>query len=172
MDQALEVVVEMTEGILAGIREDLADVAPEEADWRPLPEANSIGLIVRHLAIEAQWHRACLERGEPMPHELTDEIQHQIDSVPLDFAQNRAMFEQALESFLARLRDTTLAGLAERSREAYGERLRSPHVLGFHQALHVCMHWGQIRTIRNLYEKTRGRPARYFPENPTYPRAG
>ena len=31
------------------------------------------------------------------------------------------------------------------------------------------MHCGQIQTIRNLYRKTRGEPARFFPENPTYP---
>jgi len=34
---------------------------------------------------------------------------------------------------------------------------------------HMATHLGQIRTIRNLYRKTRGEPARFFPENPTYP---
>ena len=31
------------------------------------------------------------------------------------------------------------------------------------------MHWGQVRTLRNLYRKTRGEPARFFPDNPTFP---
>jgi hypothetical protein len=36
--------------------------------------------------------------------------------------------------------------------------------------MHLAMHWGQINTIRNLYRKTRGEPARLFPDNPTFPR--
>jgi hypothetical protein len=30
------------------------------------------------------------------------------------------------------------------------------------------MHCGQIRTIRNLYSKMLGEPARFHPENPTF----
>jgi hypothetical protein len=38
-------------------------------------------------------------------------------------------------------------------------------MLGFHQAVHLSMHWAQIRTIRTLYKKTRGEeiPARLPP---------
>ena len=68
MDSALQVIVEMTESTWQRFRKDLEDITGEEAQWRPLPEANSIALIVRHLAIEARWHRASLERGDPMPH--------------------------------------------------------------------------------------------------------
>lgn len=65
----------------------------------------------------------------------------------------------------------TLDRLQQRTEAAYqGWPSRSPHFLGFHQAMHVSMHWGQIRTIRNLYLKTRGQPARYFPDNPTFPK--
>jgi hypothetical protein len=65
----------------------------------------------------------------------------------------------------------TLVRLKQRSREAYGGWPScSPHFLGFHQAMHVSMHWGQIRTIRNLYQKTRGQQARFFPDNPTFPK--
>ena len=35
---------------------------------------------------------------------------------------------------------------------------------------HLAMHCGQIRSIRNLYRKTRGEPLRFFPDNPTFPR--
>jgi hypothetical protein len=41
--------------------------------------------------------------------------------------------------------------------------------LWYHQAIHLAMHCGQSRTIRNLYCKARGEPARFFPDNPTYP---
>ena len=171
MDKDLQVVIEMTERIGQGFRRDLDDVTSEEVDWRPLPQANSINLIVRHLCIEAQWHQASLERGEPMPSETTDDLQRQIDSVPLDFERNLKTFEDAYSSFLTALRKMTLVDLEQRSRAAYqGRPVRSAHFLGFHQAMHVSMHWGQIRTIRNMYRKTRGEPARFFPDNPTFPK--
>jgi hypothetical protein len=171
MDEALLVTVEMTQSVLEGLGKDLDDLTPEEAEWRPLPEANSIALIVRHLAIEAQWHRACLEQGEAMPRETTDDLQHRIDAVPVAFQSNLEAFQEASGSFLATLRTMTLAGLRERSAAAYRDWPScSAHLLGYHQAMHVSMHWGQIRTIRNLYRKTRGQPARFFPENPSYPK--
>jgi hypothetical protein len=43
-------------------------------------------------------------------------------------------------------------------------------MLAYHQATHLAYHTGQIRSIRNLYRKIRGEPARFFPENPTFPR--
>jgi hypothetical protein len=171
MDEGLQVVVEMTQKILEGLSKDLDGVTAEEAEWRPLPEANSIAVIVRHLAIEAQWHRACLERGELMPHETTDDLQRQIDAMPLEFHGNRKAFQGTLGAFLEALRKMTLQDLQARSAAAYGAwPSASAHLLAYHQAMHVSMHWGQIRTILNLYEKTRGRPARFFPDNPSYPK--
>ena len=170
MDEALQVVIEMTESIWEGFTKDLEDVTSEEANWQPLPEANSITVILRHLCIEANWHQASLERGEPMPSQVTADLQRQIDSVPLDFERNLETFNESYSRFLAALRTTTLIGLEQRSVAAYqGWPSRSAHFLGFHQAMHVSMHWGQIRTIRNLYRKTRGEQARFFPDNPTFP---
>ena len=170
MDNALQVVVEMTERIGEEFKKDLEDVTSEEANWRPLPEANNITIILRHLCIEAQWHQASLERGEPMPSEVTEDLRRQIDSVPLDFDRNLKLFDEAYSHFLAALQTVTLVGLEQRSGSAYQAWPScSAHFLGFHQAMHVAMHWGQIRTIRNLYRKTRGEPARFFPENPTFP---
>lgn len=172
MDEALRVVIEMTQSIGQGFRQDLEGVTPEEAAWRPLPQANSINLIVRHLSIEARWHRASLEHGEPMPHETTEDLQRSIDLVPLDFGSNLKAFEEAYSSFIAALGTMTLVGLQQRTAVAYRDWPScSAHLLGFHQAMHVAMHWGQIRTIRNLYQKSRGQPARFFPDNPTFPKA-
>lgn len=171
MDHALEVVVEMIESIRQGFGRDLAEVTPEEVDWRPLPQANSISVIVRHLRIEAEWHRACLERGEPMPHETTEELRRQIDAVPLSFDENLKAFAEAYSGFLDALRTMSVADVRRRTTSAYQAWPScTPHFLGFHQAMHVSMHWGQIRTIRNLYRTSRGQEARFFPENPTFPK--
>ena len=63
MDDGLSFVVEMNEAVWARFVADLGDVTPEEADWRPLPQANSISAILRHLRIEAEWHPASLSHS-------------------------------------------------------------------------------------------------------------
>ena len=55
MDQTLRVVTDMNDFVWNGIKEDLKDLTPDEVQWRPLPQANNINLIVRHLRIEAEW---------------------------------------------------------------------------------------------------------------------
>ncbi len=151
----------------------LRDLQDEEIDWRPLPQANSINVIVRHLRIEAQWHLDSLQSGAAMPSDVTPALHADIDAVPLDFQHNFDTLTEFYTAFLDALRSTTLNGLHQRTAAAYGDAVAtsaSAHFLGYHQALHVAMHCGQIRTIQNLYRKTRAEPARFFPDNPTYPR--
>lgn len=173
MDEALQLVIEMNERTWHGFQDDLKDVTPEEINWRPLPQANTINLILRHLRIEAQLELASLEHGEQMPSQVTPSVQQQIDSAPLDFERNLTELEELYTRFIAALRRTTLAALQQQTVLAYqvfpGGASCPPHSLGFHQGMHLAMHWGQIRTIRNLYRKTRGEPARFFPDNPTFP---
>lgn len=83
------------------------------------------------------------------------------------------MLEELYGEFLGILSKTPPEGLRQRTASAYGSALaasESAHFLGYHQALHVATHCGQIRMIRNLYRKTRGEPARFHPDNPSYPR--
>ena len=159
--------------MLAALKNALQDLTEEEIHWRPLPQANTISVIVRHLRIESEWHLASLERGEPMPTIAVAPSQEAIDAVPDDFQENFKKLEEFSTRFLELLRTTSLNTLRERTVGAYGkvsEMDGRTYFLGYHQATHLAMHCGQIRTIRNLYCKTRGEPARFFPENPTYPR--
>ena len=74
--------------------------------------------------------------------------------------------------FIGVLRTMTLGGLERQSGRAYGDAGQGSapsHFLGFHLAVHLARHWGQVRTLRNLYCKTRGEPARFFPDNPSFP---
>jgi hypothetical protein len=171
VDDGLSFVVEMNEAIWARFAADISDVTPEEAEWRPLPQANSINVILRHLRIEAEWHLASLERGAAMPGDVSPELQHQIDSVPMEFGQNLKELASLFERYLAVLRQTPLPRLQVQTARAYGASGTAipAHFLGFHQATHLASHLGQVRALRNLYRKTRGEPARYHPSNPTYP---
>jgi hypothetical protein len=80
------------------------------------------------------------------------------------------MLEGLYTRFVEILQTATLVTLQQRTAAAYGEAMGLTYRLAYHQATHLAMHCGQIRTIRNLYRKTRGEPARFFPENPTYPK--
>jgi len=168
MDDALRVVVEMNETIWGRLKNALEDLSEEEIHWRPLPQANSINAIIRHLRIEAQWHLDSLERGEPMPTIAVAASQEAIAAVPADFEENLKMLVELYTSFVEILRSATLVTLQQRTAAAYGEAMGLPYRLAYHQATHLAMHCGQIRTIRNLYCKMRGEPTRFFPENPTY----
>jgi hypothetical protein len=173
MEDALRIIAEMHQSTWGSFKNALADISDDEIDWRPLPQANSINLIVRHLRIEARWHLDTLERGTTMPMmDVTPSLKEAIDAVPLDFGRNLEELEALYRRFLELLRTATLDRLKQRTAAAYGETLEASgaeYLLGYHQAIHVAMHCGQIRTIRNLYRTTRGEPARFFAENPTYP---
>lgn len=169
-DDALRIVSDMNARVWSALKNALEELSEDEIQWRPLPQANSINLIVRHLRIEAEWHLHSLESGAPMPTVATSPSQE----APLDFEANFKELEECYTRLLHVLRTIPLNTLRERSAAAYGKAGESEdrrYLLGYHQATHVAMHCGQIRMIRNLYRKTRGEPARFFPENPTYPSA-
>ena len=172
MDEALLPLIEMHGLIRKAFKRTFTELNQDEIDWRPLPVANNISIIVRHLRIEAEWHLDSLERGAPMPSaKVTPEVQHLIDSVGMDFNRNLKELEDLFTRFVAHLREMTPGALKERSALAYHGRPGDlpAHLLGFHQAIHLAGHLGQISTIRNQYRKTRGEPG-FFPDNPTYPK--
>jgi hypothetical protein len=71
----------MNDRIWTAFQNDREDVAPDEMDWRPVPEANSINLIVRHLLIEAAWHVARLEERDESGHGVgVHEVPRPLDS--------------------------------------------------------------------------------------------
>jgi hypothetical protein len=172
MDEALQLVVEMNEWTWKRFKDDLKDVTPEEIDWRPLPQANTINAILKHLRVEAKWCLVSLEHGERSPYQDTASVQEMSAAVPLDFERNLQELEELYTRFIEALRGTTLAALQQQTvldQVFPGGAPHPAHLLSFRQAAHLAIHWGQIRTIRNLYRKTRGEPGRFFPDNPTFP---
>ena len=134
------------------------------------PAANTIEAIVRHLRIESEWHLNSILRGDLMPFQISPERQREIDAVSLDFKANRDALMESGAAFVNELQAMTPSAVRERTAQAYDAKTpRTPHLLGYHQAMHLMTHCGQIRMIRNLYSKNRGERPRFFPENPTYP---
>jgi len=164
MDRALQLVIEMNQWIWSRFKDDLKDSTPEEVDWRTLPQANSISAILRHLRIGAACHLASLEHGEPLPVEITDDLRQQVDLTTMDFHRNFKELEELFARFVAPLEATTATALEPSTLIAYqtfpGGVSRPMHLLGFHEAIHLATHLGQIRSICNLYRRTRGETAR------------
>jgi hypothetical protein len=171
VDEAIRVIYEANVDVWNRLQAALLDVTSDERDWRPVPEANSINVIVRHLRIEAAWHLNSLREGSPMPTIAAPVVQEEIDAIPLDLAANLAALTGSQSEYLRELSASTLAALRERTSAAYGNAVApKEYFIAYHNAIHLAMHCGQIRTLRNMYRKTRGEPARFVPENPTYPR--
>ena len=172
MDEALQLVIEMNEWIWKRFKADLQEMTSEEIDWRPLPQVNTINTLLKHLRVEAEWYLKSIEHGEQSPYHDAASVQQLTDSIPLDFEQNLRELEELYTRFVAALRRTTLAALQQQSVLAQVFPGGTPYpadLLSFRQAVHLAMHWGQIRTIRNLYQRTPAGPARFFPDNPTFP---
>jgi hypothetical protein len=172
MDEALRLVIEMNESTWKRFKDDLKDVTPEEIDWRPLPQANTLNAIIKHLRVEAEWSLVSLQRGEQSPYQDTASVQQLTDSIPLDFERNLQELEVLYTRFIEALRETTLVALQRQTVLDQVFPGGAPHAadrLSFRQAVHLALHWGQIRTLRNLYRKTRGEPGRFFLDNPTFP---
>ena len=111
-----------------------------------------------------------LLRGDVMPFGVSPERQREIDAVTLDFNPNRDALVRSGAAFVKQLLAMTPPVLRERTAQTYdGKAEQTPHLLAYHQAMHLMTHCGQIRSIRNLYRRTRGERARFHPENPTYP---
>jgi Protein of unknown function (DUF664) len=172
MDEALQLVIEMNEWTWHRFKAELNDVTPEEIHWRLLPQANNINAILKHLRVEAEWSLASLEHGAQSPYQDTASVQQLTNTIPLDFERNLQALEELYTRFMAALRRTTLATLQQQTvldQVFPGGTPHPAHVLSFRLPLHLALHWGQIRTIRNLYRRARGEPARFFPDNPTFP---
>lgn len=170
MQAALQPMVEMNAWVWRRLERVLGGLTPDEENWRPVPEANNINTIIRHLRIEAEWHLNCLEHGKAMPFDTSPELQKSIDAVPMDFEKNLKELEDFYSRFLAQLGKMSLEALQNQSAVAYPGRDAPLHLLSYHQAMHLAGHAAQISTIRNLYQKTQGKPARFFPDNPSYPK--
>ena len=168
-DDGIVIVVEMNQRAWNTLTYSLDGVTDEESRWQMHPAANTIEAIVRHLRIESEWHRNSLLRGDVMPFGVSPELQREIDAVSLDFSANRDALVQSGAAFVKQLQTMTPSELRERTAQAYDAKTeKTPHLLAYHQAMHLMTHCGQIRTIRNLYSKNRGEQRRFFPENPTY----
>ena len=173
MNDTVHIAVEMNQWAWSRFKDAVDGLGDDEIDWRPLPQGNNINIIVRHLRIEAQWHLDGITRGLPMPGNLSEIHQNEIDAVPVDFHANLAKLNELYEGFLEVLHTLTSREVEQRTGDVYGavaQQTGRPHLLGYHQAMHVAMHCAQIRTIRNLYRASRDQPRRFSPDNPTFPR--
>ena len=169
MDEAIQLAIEMSEANWHNFKNDLKDLTPDEINWRPMPQGNNVNVLMKHLRIVEELVLSRLEHGEHSPYQDAAAVQKLTDSVPLHFDQNLKDLEGFHTRFISALQSTPLAELTRKSfltPFAQGPQPAKTLVLG--EISHLATHRGQIRTIRNLYRKTRGEPALFLPQNPTF----
>jgi hypothetical protein len=172
LDEHVAAVYEMNQEVWDRLTNALVDLGDGEIDWRPVPEANSINDIVRHLRIEAEWHSNSLRDGTPMPTIAVPVSREAVDAIPLNFRANLAALTGHQSRYLADLHASTLEELKNRTSMAYQDAAATrgkAYLIAYHHAVHMATHCGQIRMLRNLYRTTKGERALFVPANPTYP---
>jgi uncharacterized damage-inducible protein DinB len=169
MDQVIEFAVGLMERNWNDLKRALQDMADDELDWRPVPESNTIRSIVRHLRTVEQLYLSLLEEGDETPWNDAEYVRQLTDSITDDFQHNMKELEEFHTRFVSLLKQSTLAELqAQTFVEAPFPRLQSKDSLIFRDIRHIITHTGQMRTLRNLYRRTKGEKGLFFPENPTF----
>ena len=152
---------------------DLEDITPAELEWQPAPGANTIGMLLAHLAIvEAFWVNIA-ERA-PDPDALLSKalgIGPDDDGMPLEpggapprglhghpFKYYLKLIQRAraqTRTHVRRYRDADLARSITRTRRN-GQRQRvSLRWILYHVAEHFSGHYGQILLLRHMYRDRR-----------------
>ena len=167
MDEAMQLAIEMSEANWHNFKNDLKDLTADEINWRPLPQANNVNVLMKHLRVVEELLLSGLEHGEQSPYKDAAGVQKLTDSVPLNFDQNMQELEGFHTRFISALQSTTLAELKRKSfLTPFAQGPRPANTLLLAEISHLATHRGQIRSIRNLYRRSRGEPGLFFPQNP------
>ena len=111
MDDAIQLAIDMSDTTWKAFTAEFKDLTPDEIHWRPLPQANTIAVLIHHLRVADELFLAQLARGEQSPYTEAPGVQQLTDSVPLEYEHNLREFEAWHERFLNYLRQTMLAEL-------------------------------------------------------------
>jgi DinB superfamily len=169
MDEAIQLAIEMSEANWNNFKNDLRDLTPDELNWRPLPQGNTIGMLVKHCRGVEELILSRLEQGEQSPYKDAASVQKLTDSIALNFEQNLRELEEFHQRFIAALGKTTLAELKRKSFfTPFAQGPQPATGLCLAEIGHLATHRGQLRTIRNLYRRTRGEQGLFLPQNPTF----
>jgi uncharacterized damage-inducible protein DinB len=156
-------------GVWVSVLEDLrrqtceavAGLTPDQLAWKPPGDGNSIGQLLRHIAlVELDWVLTDLCRGEPLPKEAPALLQ--LDGPMADPGV------QPLDAFLGLLdyaRKETRKRLGrygrdeiETSREYAGEggvrKVFNVRWILYHLVEHEAQHRGQILAVKRMMTKT------------------
>jgi uncharacterized damage-inducible protein DinB len=169
MDDAIQLAIEMSEANWNNFKNDVKDLTADEINWRPLPQGNNINVLVRHMRGVEELFLSRLEQGEQSPYKDAASVQKFTDSIAQNFEPNLKALEDLHHRFISALRSTTLAELKRKTfLTPFAQGPQPAHTLLLAEISHLATHRGQIRTIRNLYRRTRGEQGLFLPQNPTF----
>jgi transcriptional regulator of met regulon len=167
MDDAIQLAIEMSEANWNNFKDDVKGLSADEIDWRPLPQGNNINILVKHLRVVEELFLSRLEHGERSPYKDAPSVRKLTVSIPQHFDRNMQELEDLHNRFIAALRSTTLAELKRKTfLTPFTQGPQPANRLLLSEIGHLATHRGQIRSIRNLYRRSRGEPGLFFPQNP------
>jgi len=156
--------VAQLEDLTRRLREDVADATAAELEWQPAPGANTIGMLLAHIAItEVYWTSTLLERaflcervlgigadddGMPLPEGATPPAQLAGKPLPWYFD----LLLKARAHTTANVMPLTSADLVREieQRRARGTRTLNGHWILYHMVEHFAGHYGQLN-LRHLW---------------------
>ena len=134
----------------------LRGLTAAEASWKPAPERQSIGQIVRHLIL---WKRGVLDAWDGDPpggEQLAASDWHEVTGSEADWERDRRTLLEISEQFLTRARALGDAGLSKQIAWYKGGFTRPLAMRVVRTTTHDIYHSGQIMYLRAL----QGIPAR------------
>ena len=168
MDQVIEYAVAMMETNWKDLENDLKDITDDELDWKLLPESNTIRSILRHLRTLEQIYLSLLEDGDNTPWKDGASMRKLADSVGHDFRQIMEEFKDLHAHMITSIKATTLDDLKVQTFLFVSPEPQTKDNLIFREIKHIATHRGQIRTLRNLYRRTKGEEGLFVPKNSTF----
>ena len=148
MDPVVEKIAEQFQVVHANLRDEVRDLSVDELNWKPVPEANSIAVLVVHtLGSEAEVLRVVADA--PGVRDRDAEFLATVNDAA-DLLREIDQADSYLEAMAPRITAENLA--AERPR---GDR---PPQTGLHWLLtnygHAREHLGHIELTKQLYAET------------------
>jgi uncharacterized damage-inducible protein DinB len=154
------------------LTEDTRGLDPSDLEWQPAPGANTIGMLLAHIAIvEVFWIQVALGRtefdytGVIGIGEMDDGIPLSADAPPPAALKGRelAYFDDLLARARAHTRqalvamgDADLEREVRRTRADGSVRVTNVRWILYHLVEHQAGHYGQINLLRHLQRATAG----------------
>ncbi len=128
--------------------EAIADLPPEALDWTPAPDANSINVLIAHLAGTEQYLIGEVVLGRPSGQDREAEFRAR----GLDHDQLHALLDESLENVSRLLEGISIEQLGQAHYSPRHQREQTAAWGLLHALEHTALHVGHIQLTRQWWQ--------------------